>query len=363
LRKCKYTSALFLLHLNQVICILYTLLSSDTIEPITSQPPDRIMASTTDLPLPTHVLHEFPKPSWIENLAVRSNGQLLFTVLTSPDLYLLDPSKPSKPILIRSFDGYLGLLGITEIESDIFYVAAGNFNISTFDTGTGSYAVWEVDMRNFSLDNSLASGLQIKKIVDIPEAVLLNGMETFSGPASEPFALVADSGLGVVWKVDPKTGKYSTFVAVQEMKPPAEGMPIGINGIKIRDGYLYWSNSGLQLFCRIAIGEDGAKGETEVVKKDVFTDDFVFDDKGNAWLAQNVFNTIGVLMMDGNVVTAAGKADQLTVAGPTACRFGRGPEDQHMLYVATTGGIGAPINGTEFEGAKVISVDTRAFGM
>lgn len=324
------------------------------------------MATTTGLPLPTHTLHQFPKPSWIENLAVRSNGQLLLTVLTSPNLYLLDPSESSKPALVHSFEGYLGLLGITEVEKDIFYIAAGNFNISTFDTGVGSYAIWEVDMRNSSIANSLVLGAAIKKVTDIPEAVLLNGMETLFGPtlASKSHVLVADSGQGLVWQVDPKTGKYSTFAAVQEMEPSAEGMLIGINGIKIRDSYLYWTNSSLQLFCRIAIGGDGTpKGETEVVKNEIFGDDFVFDDRGNAWVAQNVFNKIGVLMADGSVITVAGEPDQFTVAGPTACRFGRRPDDQHILYVATTGGIGAPINGTEFEGAKVVAVDTKSFGM
>jgi hypothetical protein len=317
------------------------------------------MASSTSLPLPIRTLHQFPKPTWIENLAIRPNGQLLLTILTSPDLYLLDPSQPSQPILIHSFSGYLALLGITEVENDVFYIGAGNFNLSTFDPGAGSYAVWEVDMRHFSPADPSASGAQIKKVVDIPEAVFFNGLETLSGSS----VLVADSARGSVWEVDPKTGKYDIFAEVPEMKPPKEGMPVGINGIKIHEGYLYWTNSGLQFFCRIAIGEEGkVKGEAEIVKQELFSDDFVFDDRGNAWLAQNVFNTIGVLRTDGSVVTTAGKPDELTVAGPTACRFGRGPEDKHILYVATTGGIGAPINGTESEGAKVVAVDTTTFG-
>lgn len=254
------------------------------------------------------------------------------------------------------------------MEDDIFYLASGNFNISTFDPGAGSYAVWEVDMRDYTLghSSSSAAGARIRKVVDIPEAVLLNGMETLRRPSSgskvESLVLIADSGLGLVWAVDPKTAKYSVFVEVKEMKPPAEGMPLGINGIKIRDGCLYWTNSGQQLFCRIAIGEAGKpEGETQIVKEGIFGDDFVFDGEGNAWVAQNVFNTVGVLIKDGSIVVAAGKPDQLTVAGPTACRFGRGSEDKHILYVATTGGIGAPINGTEFEGAKVVAVDTKTF--
>lgn len=213
-------------------------------------------------------------------------------------------------------------------------------------------------MRNFSP----GSPASVKKIVGIPEAVLLNGAETL--PGESPCVLVADSVRGLVWKVEPEVGKASIFAEVKEMKPPILGLPVGVNGIKIRDGYLYWTNSGQKLFCRIAIGDDGKpNGEAEIVKEDVFSDDFVFDDDGNAWLAQNVINMIGVLKKDGSVVTVAGKEDQLTVAGPTACKFGRGPDDKHILYVSTTGGIGAPIHGIEFEGAKLLAVDTKTFGM
>jgi hypothetical protein len=60
---------------------------------------------------------------------------------------------------------------------------------------------------------------------------------------------------------------------------------MGINGIKIRNGYLYWTNTGRALFCRIKI-DDACKaiGGTEVSVEGIVGDDFISDKMGNAWV-------------------------------------------------------------------------------
>jgi len=58
------------------------------------------------------------------------------------------------------------------------------------------------------------------------------------------------------------------------------------------------------------------------------------------------------------MAVAAGEAVELTVVGGTSCKFGRTDGVKHILYVATTGGMAAPINGTEIEGGKVVDIDT-----
>lgn len=53
-------------------------------------------------PLNASLIHEFPNPTWIENLFVRSNGDILLTSLSLPHLYVLNPYEPqSNPILIH----------------------------------------------------------------------------------------------------------------------------------------------------------------------------------------------------------------------------------------------------------------------
>src|SRR2546429_191408 len=69
---------------------------------------------------------QFPNSTWIENLAVRPNGNLLVTILNTPELYQVDPLDPREPALIHKFPRALGLLGIAEVDHDVFAVIAGN---------------------------------------------------------------------------------------------------------------------------------------------------------------------------------------------------------------------------------------------
>lgn len=79
-------------------------------------------------------VYQFPNPTWVENLAVRSNGHLLLTLLSTPDLYQLDPNSGSTAgaKLVYHFPEYTGLCGIVEIENDVFAVVAGNLTLSPF---------------------------------------------------------------------------------------------------------------------------------------------------------------------------------------------------------------------------------------
>lgn len=310
-----------------------------------------------DPELPSKVLYQFPLPTWIENLAVRSNGELLLTILTSPELYLLNPSDPKEVVLVHKFEEVLGLTGIIEVKEDVFYVTGSNFNLATFSNEGGSYFVWEVDMTSFSKD----SKANIKKIAHLTGAGLPNGMELFS--KEEGTILIADSEIGVVWKIAINDGKVENIIEVDEMKPPPPpALQMGINGLKVRDGYLYWSNTGFKLLCRIKIdGEGKATGPVEVLERDIVIDDFVFDKKGNAWLTTHGMNTLAVVKPGGGVVTAAGSIGKLTVAGGTACQFGRTSSDGDILYFVTTGGMSAPVNSTEVEGGKVVAINTTKY--
>lgn len=271
-------------------------------------------------------------------------------MLLVPDLYQVDPStNPPTSTLIYHFTDTLALLGIVELTKDRFYVAGGNINMAKGDFGFGTYGVWEVDLRQ--------AAPAVKKVASFPDSGLLNGMEVLSAETGE--ILLADSIRGLVWKLNVNTGEVSNFLEVPETKaapPPAR--PTAINGLKVRDGYLYWSNTSAQTFCRIAISSAGEPaGETEILARDCLIDDFVFDREGNAWLAQHNLNCVSVIRKDGCVVQVAGKGDSLDIAGATACQFGRGEQDKKVLYCVTTGGMSAPVDGKK-EGAKIVAINT-----
>jgi hypothetical protein len=163
------------------------------------------------------VIHQFPIPTWIENLAVSSNGQILATLLTTPELYLIDPTtSPPTPTLVYKFLNIAATTGIIEIGHDIFAICTGDFEAATIKNTPGSYSVWEVDMSKF--DESSEAG--VKKVVDIKESGLLNGMTLLSAENKE--VLIADSEVGCVWKVNMGSGEYKMVIQVDEMKVPAE---------------------------------------------------------------------------------------------------------------------------------------------
>lgn len=313
--------------------------------------------STLEPLLTARLVHQFPIPSWIENLAIRSNGQILVTCSSAPEVFLVDPTDSSKTVPIHKFPDVAGMAGIIEVEHDKFYVAGGNFNLNTLVNQTGSYKLWEIDMVNFESEGKAA----IKEVMNLGKIGFPNGLELLS--ESERTILAADCEAGAVFRIDLEKGTHEIAVQVDEMMNPEKPfIPIAVNGIAVHEGYLYWTNTSKALFCRIKIHKDGkAAGDVEIIAQGLIGDDFCFDRDNNAWITQNPFNTITVSKAKGGLVTVAGKIDRMDVAGVTACQFDRKSGNEHLLYVVTNGGLGGPVNGTEVEGGKVAVIDTSSF--
>jgi hypothetical protein len=125
-------------------------------------------------------IYEFPNETWIENIAIRSNGNLLLSLFNVPQLYELDmlPLAPSSAKLLHTFPFTTGLAGIAEIQPDVFAVLAGNWSLETFSTTLGSWSAWKVDFHRGN-ENVPA----ISKIADLMKASFADGM-TLLAPES-----------------------------------------------------------------------------------------------------------------------------------------------------------------------------------
>jgi hypothetical protein len=98
------------------LLVLSSLLSS-----MSASPQDALFTPT--------LVYQFPNNgSWIENLAERPDGQLLFTRSDDPNLYLIDPKSVSAK-LVHLFPDANGLTRITEIKSDVYAVASLYLNL------------------------------------------------------------------------------------------------------------------------------------------------------------------------------------------------------------------------------------------
>ncbi|KAH8898874.1 hypothetical protein GQ53DRAFT_878111 [Thozetella sp. PMI_491] len=304
-----------------------------------------VHAAAPTLPLPTRLVHQFALGTWLENLYVRSNGDLLVTTMVAEaSVYLVSNPAAASPVvtLIHRFDEVDSLLGITETEPGLFAVA-GLRSTSPGDAINGTAGVWEIDLRR-------AGSPKVRLITSMPNAILLNGMVGL--PASPNTVLIADSTRALVWRLDIRTGKYTIAIQDPTMNI-AEGafVPIGINGVKIHQDYLYWTNGFESNIYRVRITRDGyrapgAKVELVSHVNSLFLDDLVFGPGDNdlIWTPTDLDNmVIGVdERKNGSATVVDGSLGELTVAGGTACLFGRGLADKETLYLVTSGGAGKP---------------------
>lgn len=329
--------------------------------------------SLPSLPLPAQTIAQFNTTSWLENIAVRSNGALLVTQLApAPVLYTIQhPSSPNATldsVYTFSEPNVTILLGIVETYPDTFAIIAGNATANA--TGyPGTFSVWEA--RFLSRHSSAAP--TVRKVANIPAAKFLNGVIPL--PSDPSILLIADSQFGLLFRLDTRTGISEVIADRAEFKPYPERqnktVGFGINGVKIRDGYLYFSNSNLVCILRVPITEQGYVAQHGAAAVElyanlnsvtIFIDDFTFSDDGTIWAVSNDGNTVVAIAPGGRKVTSvAGSLEQLTLAGGTAGAFGRGKKDTDVLYVCTAGGLDRPVNGSVTEPGKVVGIDTSAW--
>lgn len=305
---------------------------------------------STSYPLKVTALHTFDYPTWLENLAIRSNGEILTTRLDTPMLYQVD-HLTGTPVEVTSWNAseWAGALGISETETDVFYVIlAAFFEEGTFVKTSGVNSVFKVDMNSFTLstDGSIDTPAEVSHLVDIPEADFLNGMATLD----DSHIYVSDVYSGVVYLIDTSTGDYQVAVNDTLMKFSIDGSTastnLGSNGLKYRSGYLYWTNTANGFVARIPVGSDGLPtGSSEIVVTNVpKADDFQFRSDGTVFIAQNQQDTLSTaskLATTGTSVVArpiAGNNESTILAGVTSPKFGRTSTDSNRLYLSTSGG-------------------------
>ncbi|KAL3421777.1 hypothetical protein PVAG01_05933 [Phlyctema vagabunda] len=325
--------------------------------------PRAIAQTTTRSPdYNIETMHEFPNPTWLENIAVRSNGQILVTQLastpTTPFVWLVDPTKSWDPILVADIPDAAGVLGIAELEDDVFYVVAGRGTL--VEIVPGSNAIWRVDLRTLliSSNGTVTQPAEITRVAVFPESVLFNGLCRLSKDDKSTL-LIADSIAGSVIRVDVRDGSNETVIKDASMTTPTGRT--GINGIHTFGTYLYFTNTGLSTFSRVPISLSTGKatGDITTIVNNTLGDDFIISRDGSrAWIAQSVANTVTEVDIHGRAgKVIAGSLGDVEFATATAVAFGRGESDKNSLYVTTAGGLGSPVNGSIVTGGRIVKID------
>ena len=128
------------------------------------------------------------------------------------------------------------------------------------------------------------------------------------------------------------------------------------------NGHLYYSNTEYGTFNRIRIDADGvATGAAEVLQSgSTPIDNFVFDNAGDGYCAQDVANVLSKVPANGTVTALVGNINDTYLAGATAAQVGRTALDSSVVYVRANGGQTKPVNGVVAPG-KVVAVYTETY--
>jgi hypothetical protein len=284
---------------------------------------------------------------FIENIHLRPNGNLLLSSLSSGDLFTIDPTAPSPAAkAVVNCPGSTGLSGIATIGPDLFAVSGGIHSSFRFD---------KMQVYVVSVPGDSDSGT-IFDSISVPDTYGLNGMASL--PAMSRVVLSADSHGSCIYRINTLTRKVDVAFADPLLGHGAT-FKVGINGLKIFNGYLYFTNSGQGTFGRVKIADDGSKaGDIEIVAripgmppgKGHAYDDFTLDIDGNAYVTLHT-NEIVKITQDGIQTTFAGGNNSTIFKSPTSAAIS---QDRKSIYVATAGTTAGKIPGEIVFNGQVI---------
>ncbi|VUC24862.1 unnamed protein product [Clonostachys rosea] len=281
------------------------------------------------------LIYEFPhNNTFIENLAVRPNGELVLTTFHDGHIYTINPSahKPVPKLAVKVPE-LTGVTGISQIAPDVYAVAAGIVNVVQFKWEAGTGRVFKLDLSK----PYKAGKAVLEPFVDMPEAGLLNGMTSL--PSYPHIILTVDSKTGVLYRINMDTGAvevafWSELFTISEN--PIE--PLGANGVHVFGDYLYFTNSARGIFGRVKVDALGNKvGDVEQVARVSSTDaidDFARGPDGSFYVTLHP-NSLVNITPEGDMTVIVDGSSKVTLKGPTSATFSN---DKTKLYITTVGG-------------------------
>lgn len=266
-----------------------------------------------------------------------------------------DPSEanPEKKVLYI-FSTALGLSGITEAAHGVFYVTGANTTASNIEGPPKKRNSRVAHRFTNSTDND-----PIITLIAWPTAPTgFNGMAAFN----ETILLAAATYQDSIFAIDVTTGE--TWEAIKD------DLMTQINGIKVQDGYVYWTAGGD--FCRAHLYSNVATGAGEIIAQGTAFDDFAVapdgfnnaTDRKYAYATTPGENSIMQIRFNKNggineTTIIAGSLDSTEIAEPTSCAFGLGEGQPNKLYITTGGGsrLNVEVDGVETAvGAQLLEI-------
>ena len=308
----------------------------------------------------------FPRYYSLDNLAVRRDGSILVTAVLQQELWYIPPAGTrgrAEPMLVHTFE---------QLTSELVETQPDVFHLTTSDGPAHESFLRRLDLRNWNPGEPVRA-----------ETVLGFG-EPADGLAGSCLLapgviLLADSLVGVIWRVDlpPGHGNATARVWLQhdtmERDPGSLLVPPqpGIKGVRYaaRTGYLYYTSTARRLLMRVPVdpGSHDPAGDPGFIAGSIMADDLCLDeDAGVAYLTTHQQNTIERVPLragDSARQIVAGEPFDEQLVGPSSAAWGRRPGDYgRIAYVTTDGGLVAPPTDDIVRPARLLRVELPAAG-
>ncbi|MBS7788573.1 hypothetical protein KTR66_01125 [Roseococcus sp. SDR] len=281
-------------------------------------PPGLALTSLAQAQQPAHrVVALYPSGHFLENLMLRPDGAVLFTSYFAREVGIW--SEAAGQAVFARIEGHPVSLA-HGTEGPVLALHGVPFTEGARLAGSGAVLQLSRDGRP-------------GRRIPLPEAGFLNGMARLS----DNIYLIADSGLGRIWRLDLTAGTATPWLAVPDMAPDPgrPGLP-GVNGLQIAGNALYFSNSARPGIWRVMLGTDGAPaGAAQRVATLPGVDDFVVLPSGG-FLAATHGDVVLRVAANGAVTPLIETPD---IAGCTAVALAPRPGGGLLLYISASGGL------------------------
>jgi hypothetical protein len=307
---------------------------------------------------PVSLVYQFPAGTFIENVAVRPNDNILAIANTSPLLYEIDPD--AGPGVTVAYDFSVAgnaLQSIVELYEDIFYIQVVSCSIlKNVTCSEGSGRIWGIDFNH--------QPPKAHQVAQIPEAKFLNGVAVLN--QDKGLIIFSDNTAGQFWTLNVYTAAYNLSIPDPLMNGNGSR---GINGVRVRNTDIWFVNSDTGTLQRLPVDTSNgvATGSVVTVAMGLKPDDFELERRPHP---KRAYVTNGIIAELVEVDLTNGNITRVFTGGPsfsglTSARWGRaegygkGRGRGDFLYVSTDGGLQQYFDGNVTNGGGVIRVDLR----
>ncbi|KAI0198203.1 hypothetical protein F4808DRAFT_436866 [Astrocystis sublimbata] len=292
------------------------------------------------------LITQAPSEAWFEGFIVRPNGKVLATRLDKPELYTFQADDPDAvPELICTFPDCNSLINICAIPGydDDYFILCSTADLEVV-THKDAW-LWRV---SFDQKDENAPP-KTTRVTSVPDEGYCLGVKA----VTDRIVLLPDGRTQCIWHMDTQTGKKTIFAKDRSMERHGEKDGYwGINRLQIVGDFVYFTNSGGGLLCRLPVEFDTSNAEVGIRvtgPPQMVADNLprhldglaVSPDQSHAYVASHIDGRLHQVQID----PATGKGTTLVIResldSPTGVNLAPHPDDPNKLklYIVCCGEI------------------------